>query len=63
MRQTRGTEISKYLQEEKSTEISVVATSETEIAQTHRFSGGGCGAAHNGYAKLVELFGKTDHRE
>ena len=49
---TRGTETSKYPEEEKSTEIARVAASESAPAQTHaRVSGealphGGCGTGH-----------------
>jgi len=35
-RRTQGTETSQYLQERKSTETSLVAASESEIAQTQR---------------------------
>ena len=40
---TRGTETSKYPEEEKETSISQVAASERERAQTEDFSFRGCG--------------------
>ena len=42
---TRGTETSKYPEEEKETSISLVAASEGERAQTGWFTGRGCGPA------------------
>ena len=39
---TEGTETSKYLEEEKSTEISLVAASERELDQTDQRAGRGC---------------------
>jgi hypothetical protein len=41
-RQTRGTETSKYPEEEKANAISQVAASETESAQTKRLASWGC---------------------
>ena len=41
-RQTRGTETSKYPEEEKANAISQVAASETEEAQTKRLASWGC---------------------
>ena len=41
-RQTRGTETSKYPEEEKANAISQVAASETETAQTRRLAFWGC---------------------
>jgi hypothetical protein len=41
-RQTRGTETSKYPEEEKANAISWVAASETELAQTKRLASWGC---------------------
>jgi hypothetical protein len=41
-RQTRGTETSKYPEEEKANAISWVAASETESAQTKRLASWGC---------------------
>ena len=41
-RQTRGTETSKYPEEEKANAISQVAASETETAQTKRLASWGC---------------------
>jgi hypothetical protein len=42
MRQTRGTETSKYPEEEKANAISRVAASETESAQTKKLAFWGC---------------------
>ena len=42
---TRGTETSKYPEEEKERSISLVAASEGERAQTGWFTGRGCGPA------------------
>ena len=41
-KRTEGTETSKYLEEEKSIEILLVAASEREIAQTDAFMYRGC---------------------
>ena len=46
MRQTQGTETSKYLEEEKANAISQVAASETELAQTRKFTFWGCRTVH-----------------
>ncbi len=43
MKQTQGTETSKYLQEKKSTETPLVAASESGIAQTRELALWGCG--------------------
>ena len=40
-RRTQGTETSQYLEEEKSTEMSGVAASETDLAQTELLVGSG----------------------
>jgi predicted NAD-dependent protein-ADP-ribosyltransferase YbiA (DUF1768 family) len=60
---TQGTETSKYLEEEKSKEIPLVAASEEGLAQTR---GGdtywGCGASWEGLERIVERSGKADHR-
>ena len=45
LERTEGTETSKYLEEEKSIEISQVAASEREIAQTVQFTVRGCRTA------------------
>ena len=42
---TRGTETSKYPEEEKETSISLVAASERERAQTEELAPRGCGPA------------------
>ena len=42
---TEGTETSKYLEEKKSIEISLVAASEREIGQTIQFTVWGCRTA------------------
>ena len=58
---TEGTETSKYLEEEKSTEIVLVAASERAIGQTSMLACWGCRTHIKG--KLVrELFGKADQR-
>ena len=46
VRQTRGTETSKYPEEEKANAISQVAASETESAQTRKFTFWGCRTFH-----------------
>ena len=58
---TEGTETSKYLEEEKSTEIALVAASERAIGQTGMLACRGCRTDIKG--KLVEeQAGKLDHR-
>ena len=58
---TEGTETSKYLEEEKSTEIALVAASERAIGQTSMLACWGCRTDIKG--KLVEeRSGKVDHR-
>ena len=59
---TEGTETSKYLQEEKSIEIVLVAASERTIAQTSMLACWGCRTCIKG--KLIgEHSGKCDQRE
>ena len=59
---TEGTETSKYLEEEKSTEIPLVAASERGIGQTSMLACWGCRTCIKG--KLVEeRSGKVDQRE
>ena len=48
-RQTRGTETSKYPEEEKANAISQVAASETESAQTRKLAFWGCRTLHRSY--------------
>ena len=58
---TEGTETSKYLEEEKSTEILLVAASERGIGQTSMLACWGCRTGIKG--KLVgEHSGKCDQR-
>ena len=58
---TRGTETSKYPEEEKSIEIPLVAASERGSGQTSVLAHWGCRTHIKG--KLVrELFGKADQR-
>ena len=58
---TEGTETSKYLEEEKSTEILLVAASERETGQTSMLACWGCRTYIKG--KLVgEHSGKDDQR-
>ena len=45
-RHTRGTETSKYPEEEKANAISQVAASETESAQTRKLAFWGCRTLH-----------------
>ena len=45
-RQTRGTETSKYPEEEKTTVIPSVAASESGLAQTGELALRGCGTSH-----------------
>ena len=58
---TEGTETSKYLEEEKSTEIAIVAASELAIGQTCVLAHGGCRTAIK-KDELGEHVGKHDHR-
>ena len=58
---TEGTETSKYLEEEKSIEILLVAASERRIAQTSKFTYWGCRTVIKGQRE-EELLGKVDHR-
>ena len=46
MRHTRGTETSKYLEEEKTIVIPSVAASERGTAQTRELALWGCGTSH-----------------
>ena len=59
---TEGTETSKYLQEEKSTEILLVAASERKLAQTSMRACWGCRTGIKG-SLLGEWSGKANHRE
>ena len=61
---TQGTETSKYLQEEKSTEIPSVAASERGRAQTmHLFGVWGCGICHQRYRRHSGMhLERCDHR-
>ena len=59
---TEGTETSKYLEEEKSTEILLVAASERGIAQTSMRACWGCRTVIKGKL-LGEHSGKCDQRE
>ena len=59
---TEGTETSKYLQEEKSIEILLVAASERRLVQTYMRACRGCRTAIKGIL-LGERSGKVDHRE
>ena len=62
-RRTRGTDTSKYPKEEKSTEISLVAASEREIAQTDRKKFlSGLWDPVVGPGEIVERSGKSGHR-
>ena len=58
---TEGTETSKYLQEEKSIEILLVAASERRLVQTSMRACWGCRTAIKG-TLLGERSGKVDHR-
>jgi hypothetical protein len=51
-RQTRGTETSKYPEEEKANAISQVAASETETAQTSQHADWGCRTFHMELQKI-----------
>ena len=59
---TQGTETSKYLKEEKSIEILLVAASERRKAQTNVRAHWGCRTCIKGKL-LRERSGKVDHRE
>ncbi len=58
---TEGTETSKYLEEEKSKEILLVAASESRRAQTSVRAHWGCRTCIK-VTSIKELFGKADHR-
>ena len=58
---TEGTETSKYLEEEKSTEIALVAASERASGQTNMLACWGCRTDIKGIL-VEERFGKVDHR-
>ena len=59
---TGGTETSKYLQEEKSIEILLVAASERRLVQTSMRAYWGCRTGTKGIL-LGEWSGKANHRE
>ena len=60
--QTEGTETSKYLEEEKSTEIPLVAASERGRGQTSKFTCWGCRTCIKGI-RIEEVSGKSHQRE
>ena len=62
MELTRGTETSKYPEEEKSKEILLVAASERRRAQTSMRACWGC-RTYIRQRRLGEVFGKAHHRE
>ena len=59
---TQGTETSKYLKEEKSTEILLVAASERGLGQTDQLADRGCRTCIKGIL-LREVSGKSHQRE
>ena len=59
---TEGTETSKYLEEEKSIEILLVAASERRLVQTSMRACWGCRTPIKGKL-LREVSGKSHHRE
>ena len=61
-RRTQGTETSKYLQEEKSTEIVPVAASERTLAQTYHACMVGVVGLQRGWAFIGEQAGKLGQR-
>ena len=63
MKETRGTETSKYPEEEKETSIPKVAASEMGRAQTKRLRFLGVADQQKAKVSIVERFGKTGQRE